>query len=178
MGENAIGRHKNLVVWSGEISFENYVKFRTEVELALAEAVEKKIIIEICSFGGRTCVGVGAYDFLQSLKDRGFIIETIACGGVMSAAVSLFLGGTVRRAYKNTIFLIHSTSGSVNGRVEEESLKNELQSVKFFNAKYKAQVIEACGSKFDKEAYAQLHRTGKEFGASKALELGFVHEII
>jgi ATP-dependent protease ClpP protease subunit len=178
VAEASVVRIKNLVVWSGDISFENFAKFRTEMESAIGEAVDGKVIVEVCSGGGKTCVGLATYDFLHSLQKRNIQVETIASGGVMSAAISVFLGGSIRKAHKNAIFFVHSTSGSVNGRVEEKSLDDEAKSVKFFNVKVKAQILEACGSKLSKRALDGFVKNSFEFDAQEALRLGFIHEII
>lgn len=177
-----IGRMGTTVLWSGSVTFENYVKFRVEIEAAFKEATaegkDKVINFEICSGGGIGAVGLATYDVLKSYARQGVQINTIASGCVQSAAVFLFLAGLKRMAFPSAFFLIHSSWNYLSAKFNEFDLDREKNNLVYLNSFTEKIVREACGDKLSFDKFNALYREEKNFGAQEALELGFIHEII
>jgi ATP-dependent protease ClpP protease subunit len=79
------------------------------------------IRIHIHSEGGDLHAGLGAMDFLRSLKCR---VVTIAEGMCASAATFIFLGGDSRLVLPNSYLLIHQLGSEFWGKYE--NMKDEM----------------------------------------------------
>ena len=77
--------------------------------------------IHIHSEGGDLHAGLGAMDFLRSLKCR---VVTIAEGMCASAATFIFLGGDSRLVLPNAYLLIHQLGSEFWGKYED--MKDEM----------------------------------------------------
>lgn len=180
---NGISRAGNLIIWCGAVNDENYAKFRIELEHFKKECsegkiAEKKLIVEVCSGGGGTFCGIAVYDVLRDLEQKGFEVTTVATGMVMSAAVDIFLAGSKRLAHSNASFMFHSSSRYINGSLNEDGFERESSSNNFINKIVKRIIRERCGEKLTDGTFRLMFRKEKYFDAQKALDFGFVHEII
>lgn len=94
--------------------------------------------VYINSEGGYVDVGFDIYDYFNSLKKSGIVINTIGTGLVASIATVIFMAGTSRKVKAGTKFMIHLPSGDVQGTADEiasysQMLKDtENKLVKFY----------------------------------------------
>lgn len=80
------------------------------------------IFLHIQSDGGDVHAGLGAMDFLRTIKST---VVTIAEGMCASAATFILLGGDERQVLPNTYLLIHQISNDMWGKYED--LKDEMK---------------------------------------------------
>lgn len=117
--------------------------------------------------------GMSLYDVIESSNTP---IEVICTGKIMSMGVIVALGAEVRKAYRNTTFMIHQLSGlsfgtlrEMEDSVAEASRINEM----LFNIiKYKTLVTE--------EQLNEVLQQKKDWflTAEEALRLGILTDII
>jgi ATP-dependent Clp protease, protease subunit len=82
--------------------------------------------VYINSKGGYVDVGFDIYDYLNSLKKSGVIINTIGEGLVASIATVIFMAGESRKITAGTKFMIHLPSGDVKGTADEIAEYNDM----------------------------------------------------
>ena len=123
--------------------------------------------------GGSCYDGLSLYDVVEASQTP---VEIICTGKIMSMGVIVALGAKVRKAYKNTTFMIHQVNGlsfgtlrDMQDTVAETTRINEML---FHLIQSKTHITEA-----------QLHavRESKKdwyLTAKEALELGILTEII
>ena len=70
----------------------------------------------LSTYGGACYDGLALHDVLESSRTP---IEVICTGKIMSMGVIVALGATVRKAYRNTTFMIHQVSGLSIGTLRE-----------------------------------------------------------
>ena len=70
----------------------------------------------LSTYGGACYDGMSLYDVIESSNTP---IEIICTGKIMSMGVIVALGAKVRKAYRNTTFMIHQVSGLSFGTLRE-----------------------------------------------------------
>ena len=70
----------------------------------------------LSTYGGACYDGMSLYDVIESSNTP---IEVICTGKIMSMGVIVALGAKVRKAYRNTTFMIHQVSGLSFGTLRE-----------------------------------------------------------
>lgn len=70
----------------------------------------------LSTYGGACYDGMALHDVIESSKTP---VEVICTGKIMSMGVIVALGASVRKAYRNTTFMIHQVSGLSLGTLRE-----------------------------------------------------------
>ena len=70
----------------------------------------------LSTYGGACYDGLALHDVLESSSTP---VEVICTGKIMSMGVIVALGAKVRKAYRNTTFMIHQVSGITFGTLRE-----------------------------------------------------------
>ena len=70
----------------------------------------------LSTYGGACYDGMALHDVIESSKTP---VEVICTGKIMSMGVIVALGAKVRKAYRNTTFMIHQVSGLSFGTLRE-----------------------------------------------------------
>ena len=70
----------------------------------------------LSTYGGACYDGMALHDVIESSKTP---VEVICTGKIMSMGVIVALGASVRKAYRNTTFMIHQVSGLSFGTLRE-----------------------------------------------------------
>lgn len=126
------------------------------------------------STGGGTCYdGMALHDILESSSTP---IEVICTGKIMSMGVIVALGAKVRKAYRNTTFMIHQVQGLSIGTLREMedtvAEASRINDILFGIIKTKTRVTE--------EQLNDVLRNKKDWflTAEEALSLGILTEIL
>lgn len=127
----------------------------------------------LSTYGGACYDGLALHDVLESSNTP---VEVICTGKIMSMGVIVALGAKVRKAYRNTTFMIHQVSGLSFGTLREmEDTVTEASRVNqiLFNIiKSKTKVTE--------EQLNEVLQTKKDWylTAEDALKFGILTELI
>ena len=128
----------------------------------------------IISTGGGTCYdGMALHDVIESSNTP---IEVICTGKIMSMGVIVALGAKVRKAFRNTTFMIHQVKGLTIGtlREMEDSLAEaaRINDMLFRIIKAKTRITE--------EQLNEVIQRQKDWfiTAEEALELGILTELL
>lgn len=70
----------------------------------------------LSTYGGACYDGMALHDVIESSKTP---VEVICTGKIMSMGVIVALGASIRKAYRNTTFMIHQVSGLSFGTLRE-----------------------------------------------------------
>ena len=131
------------------------------------------ITMYISTYGGSCYDGMALYDTIKGSKTP---VEVVCTGKVMSMGVIAILAAQVRKAHRNTTFMIHQLSSMAIGTlqdmvdsVEESSRVNTM----LFD-------IITSTTRITKERLSQISEQKKDwfFNAEEALNLGVITEII
>ena len=123
--------------------------------------------------GGSCYDGLSLYDAIESSQTP---VEITCYGRVMSMGIVVLLASNVRRAHKNTTFLIHQAMGLALGSLSE--MKASVEEVSRVNNIIFG--IIASKTKVTQERLKEVldYKQDWIFTAQEALELGIVTEII
>jgi ATP-dependent protease ClpP protease subunit len=140
----------------------------------------KKITIKINSPGGDIFSAFSIISKMGELQKKGYIIETIAYGLAMSAALAILQCGTVehRKSQKYTCFTLHQISAFGAGfSTVEETDRTLAEKKRLWDILRK---ITKDHSKVDDKLLNDITTHNKDyyFDAEKALELGFIDSIL
>ena len=125
------------------------------------------------TYGGACYDGLALHDVIESSNTP---VEVICTGKIMSMGVIVALGAKVRKAYRNTTFMIHQVSGVSFGTLRdmEETVAevSRINDMLFKVIKSKTKVTE--------ERLKQVIQQKQDWfiTAEEALELGILTEII
>ena len=78
------------------------------MEIKQIEPKDKVLTFFLSTYGGACYDGMALHDVIESSRTP---VEVICAGKIMSMGVIVALGATVRKAYRNTTFMIHQVSG-------------------------------------------------------------------
>ena len=145
---------------------------REDQELNIPIDKRKTIQIYVTSDGGDVVAVFSAMDAIKSSKTK---VETIGVGVCASAGALLLISGHYRKAYPNTVILIHDGSMSV-----QSTSKKAKNTMNFFNRlddRIKKFIVE--NTNISEELY--MEKEDEEwymFADDEGLSLGIVHELI
>jgi ATP-dependent Clp protease protease subunit len=142
--------------------------------IILNEISDEPIEVYINSSGGGFSTGLAAYDLIKTSQAK---IETIALGECMSMSTIVLQAGSKRKAYPNTIFLIHEPS--FEAKKVKWSLQEMRAELRVFEKDY-AKLVNFYSNNLNlsiKEIKKIMSR-GDFFDAEYALEIGLIDEII
>ncbi|TKH02983.1 hypothetical protein FC678_25610, partial [Peribacillus simplex] len=132
----------------------------------------KTIQIYVTSNGGDVVAGFSAIDAIKSSKTK---VETIGVGSCVSMGALLLISGHYRKAYPNTIILIHD--GSMSVQSTSKKAKNTMNFYDRLDNRIKKFVVE--NTNISEELYAEKEdEEWYMFANDEGLSLGIVHEII
>ncbi|MFJ9382231.1 ClpP family protease [Peribacillus sp. NPDC101481] len=145
---------------------------REDEELNIPIDKRKTIQIYITSDGGDVVAGFSAIDAIKSSKTK---VETIGVGSCVSMGALLLISGHYRKAYPNTIILIHD--GSMSVQSTSKKAKNTMNFYDRLDNRIKKFVVE--NTNISEELYAEKEdEEWYMFANDEGLSLGIVHEII
>lgn len=127
----------------------------------------------LSTYGGACYDGLALHDVLESSITP---IEVICTGKIMSMGVVVALGAKVRKAYRNTTFMIHQVSGLSFGTLREMedtvAEASRINEILFNIIKSKTKVTE--------EQLNEVLQKKKDWfiTATEALELGILTELL
>lgn len=131
----------------------------------------KPIYLDLTSNGGDVVAGFNVVDIMKASKTK-VVVTAFACAASMGAL--MLLGGTHRRAYENTIILIHDGSLQLQG--SSRKAKNTMDFYDKLDARVKNYILS--NSKISEELYDSKVDEEWYMFADEALELGIIDEII
>lgn len=137
----------------------------------LAENERQEIKLELTSNGGDVISGFNVVDIIQTSKTP-VTITTYACAASMGALI--LLSAKKRRAYKNSIILIHDGSLQLQG--SSRKAKNTMSFYDKLDARVKDYILS--NTKISEELYDSKVDEEWYMFADEALELGVITEII
>ncbi|MEY9867501.1 ATP-dependent Clp protease protease subunit [Peribacillus sp. B2I2] len=145
---------------------------REDEELNIPIDKRKAIQIYVTSNGGDVVAGFSAIDAIKSSKTK---VETIGVGSCVSMGALLLISGHYRKAYPNTIILIHD--GSMSVQSTSKKAKNTMNFYDRLDNRIKKFVVE--NTNISEELYAEKEdEEWYMFANDEGLSLGIVHEII
>lgn len=145
---------------------------REDEELNIPIDKRKTIQIYVTSDGGDIVAGFSAIDAIKSSKTK---VETIGVGSCVSMGALLLISGHYRKAYPNTIILIHD--GSMSVQSTSKKAKNTMNFYDRLDNRIKKFVVE--NTNISEELYAEKEdEEWYMFANDEGLSLGIVHEII
>ncbi len=127
----------------------------------------------LSTYGGACYDGLALHDVLESSSTP---VEVICTGKIMSMGIIVALGAEVRKAYRNTTFMIHQVSGISFGTLREMedtvAEASRINEILFNIIKSKTKVTE--------EQLNEVLQKKKDWfmTAEEALSLGVLTEII
>ena len=128
------------------------------------------LIIHINSTGGDVNTAITLYNAIKTCKAK---TESIIEGVAMSAASYVSLACETRRAYDNTIFMLHLPSCYVNGNSVDMQKTSEMLDT--YTSALKLAYIER--AKISEEEVIQMLEKETFLTAQKAQEIGFINSI-
>jgi ATP-dependent Clp protease protease subunit len=127
--------------------------------------------VHLCSGGGDANVALAIYGMMRVSPVE---FTVIAMGDVASAAIMILAGGDVRKALKETWFMVHEEQGEINGSVAElEKEAERLRRAETFWAD-----LLAAKTKASAQYWATIHTETTYLDAAEAFELGLIEEIL
>lgn len=130
------------------------------------------LIIHINSIGGDINTAITLYNAIKTCKAK---TESIIEGVAMSAASYISLACDLRRAYDNTIFMLHLPSCYVNGNRNSVDMQKTSEILDTYTSAIKLAYIER--AKISEEEVIQLLENETFLTAQKAQEIGFINSI-
>ena len=127
----------------------------------------------LSTYGGACYDGMALHDVIESSKTP---VEVICTGKIMSMGVIVALGASVRKAYRNTTFMIHQVSGLSFGTLREMedtvAEASRINEILFNIIKSKTKVTE--------EQLNEVLQKKKDWflTAEEALDLGILTELL
>ena len=128
------------------------------------------LIIHINSTGGDVNTAITLYNAIKTCKAK---TESIIEGVAMSAASYISLACETRRAYDNTIFMLHLPSCCVNGNSVDMQKTSEMLDT--YTSALKLAYIER--AKISEEEVIQMLENETFLTAQRAQEIGFINSI-
>lgn len=159
---------KHLYIF-GEIGWENNVQ--TVANALQGTTTEDKIIVHIHSPGGDVNEGFAILDHILSY---GAEVETRIEGLCASIATIISMAGSTRKITENSTFFIHNPWTVTEGDSETlQQMADQLKAVEERIAQFYAKY-----TKREKEEMLALMKQADNITPERALELGFVTEIV
>lgn len=139
---------------------------------------DSNIYVHVNSEGGDVSDMFAITDMFNVAKKRGFIVNTIGVGKIMSAALIILASGTKGNRFvgKNSRLMFHEVSGDISGA--HNFMKNEYKEIKWAESSYIKTIVSL--SNKDKKFYDSLlkRKDNYYFTAKEALDWGIVDKIL
>lgn len=134
------------------------------------------ITIRINSYGGYCYELWSIVGVVESLKQRGYVINTVCMGKSMSCGFILFCAGVNRKIYKYSTLMYHSVSSGAYGKVSE--LEDNLKETQRLNDMAKEYVV--ANTKISMETLEEMDKFKMDWymDSDEALSLGVATEIL
>jgi ATP-dependent Clp protease protease subunit len=123
----------------------------------------------IQSDGGFVRDGIALHGYLKNLPIQ---TNTYNLGNVASIAVAVFLAGQVRRAAKNSAFMIHKATNSFQFPMKADFIRERAVVLERDD-----QAIETTHTSIPDSDWVKYPTVDLTFGAQEAKEFGLIHEI-
>lgn len=146
----------NTILMTGEVTPESCNNWIQQL-LYLGSILSKddKITVIINSPGGSVYDGLGVFDAMQNVKNRGIVVSTMVMGVAWSMGAILLMGGTEgeRYATPNASVLIHEISHWTEGKTpmimdDLEEMKRMQQKLDGIIGEYSnPKLVEMCNRK-------------------------------
>lgn len=136
----------------------------------------ESITIRINSYGGYCYELWSIIGVVESLKQRGYIINTVCMGKAMSCGFILFCAGVNRKMYKCSTLMYHSVSSGAYGKVSE--LEDNLKETQRLNDMAKEYVVANTNITMEKLEEMDKFKMDWYMGSDEALSLGVATEIL
>ena len=139
-------------------------------------AKRKPITIRISSYGGHVYELWDIVSKIEELQDKGYTINTMGCGKLMSCAFMLLLAGNNRLVQRYATPMYHSVASGGFGKVQD--LKENLEETNRLNEMAKEYVLKK--TKITREKLDEIDKCKIDWymDAQTALELGVATKII
>ena len=144
-----------------------------EYDLTIHYVAVFPITLLINTPGGNCYDGMAIYDAIASSDTP---VEIVCSGKVMSMGIIVTLAAPVRKAYRNTTFMIHQVSGMILGCLQD--MEESIEETKRIN-ELLFSIIES-RTKITREVLNDVAERKKDWylTAEDALELGIITGII
>ena len=125
------------------------------------------------SYGGSVYAAISLYNIIRNCKTEIHITVLSTC---FSACNIILMASKFRKCYDNSRFLIHSVSSITYGKLEQ--MKADIKETDYLQNNIVNNII-CSNSKLTKAKLKAICESGDfYFNSDKALEIGFVNEII
>ncbi len=169
------------VYFSDKVNSKSISQIREKIDSLYEKNKTQEIVLYISSGGGS---GVAAISFFEWIRIKKIPLVTVAVAEVSSAAITLFLAGTLRKATTKSWFLIHP-GGTIRGDLtlmlgKIISLRRSKED-EVWKEHYESIVINLIKERTNIPADLAKRIMTKSFLLLNPLEgkkLGLVHEII
>lgn len=142
---------------------------------ALDQAVKdgyEQIYLCLTSTGGGLIEGFHLYNFLKSLPIP-IVIHNVSYAASIAAAI--LLAGNTRYCSPHAVFMIHTTSWTLNGPANAVTLQNVLANVTLNDQRLEALLRR--GTSIPERLFIEYKQQEVTFGAQQAKEFGIVDSI-
>lgn len=151
---------------------EDMGRWAQEYKIVVNDTPLYPITLFLCTPGGSCYEGMALYDAITSSSTP---LEINCSGKVMSMGVIVTLAARVRRAYRNTTFMIHQVSSMALGCLQD--IEESIEETKRINDLLFS-IIES-KTKITREMLNDVAEKKKDwYLTEEALELGIITEII
>ena len=136
----------------------------------------KPITIRISSYGGHVYELWDIVSKIEELQDKGYTVNTMGCGKLMSCGFMLFLAGNNRLVQRYATPMYHSVATGTYGKVQD--IRENLEETNRLNEMAKEYVLKK--TKITREKLDEIDKCKIDWymDAQTALELGVATEII
>jgi ATP-dependent Clp protease protease subunit len=114
--ENGIDLENRRIHLIGEIDEQSSGMVIKGLQLMAAKDPDKEIDLYINSPGGDLYSSVGIYDYIRFISTP---VRTYNIGACMSGATIVFLAGTERYSFENSVFMFHTVASAIEGKAQD-----------------------------------------------------------
>jgi ATP-dependent Clp endopeptidase proteolytic subunit ClpP len=165
---------KRIIMFTGEVN-ENLCA-RVAAELLIMSESKDDIKMIINTPGGSHFDGLMVIDLMDTFIKNGGNITADVCGCAYSMGLDVLLSASYRVAHVHSRFLLHELSDRI-GEMNVSNMEDYLKESKDINKQLNKRIVEK-SNLTDKELKKIITRTDHFFGVEKALEYGFIDEVL
>lgn len=153
--------------------YDDFDKMAQEYSIKIEHTLLTPITVLLSTPGGCCYDGMAIYDAIVSSKTP---VEIVCSGKVMSMGIIVTLAAKVRKAYRNTTFMIHQVSSMAMGFLQD--MEESMEETRRIN-ELLFSIIES-KTKITREMLNDIAEKKKDWylTTEEALELGIITEII
>lgn len=175
--------NRKIIFWD-EVTETSCLKLQYLIENIVNEDIDNEIkpkdsdpiIIAISSYGGSLLDIFSVISYIESLKEIGYKIYTIAEGKAMSAGAFLLMCGSKRYARKYSSIMFHQLSAGFSGTMSE--MENAVREFRRLWDLLKELTV--ANTKMTAEDVDNIFNTNQDYYYSpqQCLEMGIIDEIL